>query len=124
MAKMLQVFKCEKCGNIVEVLHAGTCDPSCCDQTMKLLVENTVDAAKEKHVPVVEKVQGGFRVKVGAVAHPMTEEHRIEWIELLADGISYRKFLKAGDPPEAFFAVDAVKVTVREYCNLHGHWSA
>jgi superoxide reductase len=91
---------------------------------MKLMKENTVDAAREKHVPVIEKVPGGYKVKVGAVAHPMEEKHHIEWIELIADGEAYRYFLKPGMAPEATFKIDAAKVTAREYCNLHGLWKA
>jgi superoxide reductase len=124
MAEKLQVYKCELCGNIVEVLHGGVGELVCCGQPMKLLVENTVDAAKEKHVPVIEKVQGGYKVKVGAVDHPMDEKHYIEWIELIAGERAYRQFLKPGQAPEAFFAVEAEQVTAREYCNLHGLWKA
>jgi superoxide reductase len=91
---------------------------------MKLLVENTVDAAKEKHVPVIEKVEGGVKVKVGAVAHPMEEKHYIEWIQIIADGKADRKFLNPGQAPEAFFKTTAKNVTAREYCNLHGLWKA
>jgi superoxide reductase len=90
---------------------------------MKYITENTVDAAKEKHVPVIEKKDGGYKVTVGSVVHPMEDKHYIQWIELLADGVSYRKFLKPGSAPEAFFAVDAQNVSAREYCNLHGLWS-
>jgi len=82
------------------------------------------DWKKEKHVPVIEKVAGGFKVKVGSVAHPMEEKHHIQWIELLADGKSYTQFLKPGQAPEALFLLEAAKVTAREYCNLHGHWKA
>ena len=124
MSKMHEVYKCEGCGNIVTILHPGTCVPACCGQPMKLLAEGTTDAAKEKHVPVIEKIDGGYKVKVGGVAHPMEEKHYIEWIELQADGMSYRKFLKPGDAPEAVFMTDATKVVAREYCNLHGHWKA
>ena len=124
MAEKLQVYKCELCGNIIEVLHAGAGELVCCGQPMRLMTENTVDAAKEKHVPVVEKVAGGYKVKVGAVPHPMEEKHYIEWIELLADGKAFRQFLNPGDAPEAFFAVDAANVSAREYCNLHGLWRA
>jgi superoxide reductase len=124
MAKRLEVYKCEVCGNIVEVLHGGDGDLVCCGQKMKLMAENTVDAAKEKHVPVIEKKGDAITVKVGAVPHPMTEEHHIEWIELLADGVAYRQFLKAGDAPQAVFRVPASSVTAREYCNLHGLWKA
>jgi superoxide reductase len=91
---------------------------------MNLLKENTVDASKEKHVPIIEKTKTGMKVKVGSVAHPMEEKHFIEWIELVADGISYRKFLKPGDAPEADFKVAAKALTAREYCNLHGLWKA
>jgi superoxide reductase len=124
MAERLEVYKCELCGNIVEVLHGGKGELVCCGQPMKLMKENTVDAAKEKHVPVIEKVPGGYKVKVGAVAHPMEEKHYIEWIELIADGEAYRYFLKPGMKPEATFKIDAAKVTAREYCNLHGLWKA
>jgi superoxide reductase len=124
MTEKLQVYKCELCGNMVEVLHGGVGELVCCGQPMTLLSENTVDAAKEKHVPVIEKVAGGYKVKVGAVAHPMEEKHHIEWIELLAGNKAYRQFLKPGDAPEAFFATDASSVSAREYCNLHGLWKA
>jgi len=124
MTQKLEVYKCDVCGNIVEVLHAGGGELVCCGQPMKLMKENTVDAAKEKHVPVIEKVDGGFKVKVGSVAHPMEEKHYIEWIEIIADGKAYRQFLKPGDLPEAVFNIDAKSVTAREYCNLHGQWKA
>jgi superoxide reductase len=124
VAEKLEVYKCEVCGNIVEVLHGGKGELVCCGQPMKLYKENTVDAAKEKHVPVVEKVAGGFKVKVGSVAHPMEERHYIEWIEVIADGEAYRYFLKPGVAPQASFKIDAGKVTAREYCNLHGLWKA
>jgi superoxide reductase len=124
MTERLQVYKCEICGNIVEVLHTGAGELVCCGAPMKNFVENTVDAAREKHVPVVEKIAGGFKVKVGSVAHPMEEKHYIEWIEIMADGKAYREFLQPGQAPEATFAVQADKVTAREYCNLHGLWKA
>jgi len=124
MTKQLQVYKCEVCGNIVEVLHAGVGQLVCCDQSMKLMEENTVDAAREKHVPVVEKTADGFKVKVGSVPHPMEEKHYIEWIELIADGKAYRQFLKPGGTPEAVFCVQAHNITAREYCNLHGLWKS
>ncbi len=124
MAEKLQVYKCEICGNIVEVLHGGGGELVCCDQPMKQAIENTIDAAKEKHVPVIEKVPGGFKVKIGSVAHPMEEKHFIEWIELIADGKAYRQFLSPGMEPEAAFMLDAATVTAREYCNIHGLWKA
>jgi superoxide reductase len=122
MTERLDIYKCDVCGNIVEVVHEGKGELVCCGQPMKLFKENTVDAAKEKHVPVVEKTADGFKVKVGEVAHPMEEKHYIEWIELIADGKSYRQFLKPGEVPEAVFKIDADQVTAREYCNVHGLW--
>jgi len=124
MTKLNQVYKCEVCGNIVTVLHEGVGELVCCGQPMKLMEENTVDATREKHVPVVEKIANGFKVKVGEVAHPMEASHYIEWIEIIADGKSFRKFLKPGDEPEAEFMIKADNVIAREYCNLHGLWKA
>lgn len=120
--QLRQIYKCEICGNIVEVLHPGAGTLVCCGQPMKLVVENTVDAAREKHVPVIEKVPNGFKVSVGSVLHPMIDTHYIEWVELLADGRSYRQFFKPGDTPVAVFEVTAKEVSAREYCNLHGLW--
>ena len=124
MAEQLEVYKCDLCGNIVEVLHGGAGELVCCGQPMKLFVENTVDAAKEKHVPAVEKTAEGFKVKVGSVPHPMEEKHYIEWVEVIAGGKTYRQFLKPGEEPEATFCIDADQVTAREYCNIHGLWKA
>jgi superoxide reductase len=124
MAKKLEIYKCEHCGNIVEVVHAGGGQLVCCGEAMKLITENTVDASKEKHVPVIAKVDGGYKVTVGSVAHPMEEKHYIEWIELIADNQAYRKFLQPGDAPEAVFKIDATQVSAREYCNIHGLWKA
>jgi superoxide reductase len=124
MAKLLEVYKCNLCGNIVELIHVGGGTLVCCGEEMALLTENTVDAAKEKHAPVIEKVDGGFKVTIGSVAHPMEEKHYIEWIELIADGKAYRQFLKPGEAAETVFKVAATSVTARELCNLHGVWSA
>jgi superoxide reductase len=124
MAKRDEVYKCEVCGNIVEVLHGGAGELVCCGQPMKLMKENTTDAAKEKHVPVIEKVAGGVKVKIGSVAHPMEEKHYIEWIEIIADGKVCRQFLKPGQAPEAVFPVKAAEMTARAYCNLHALWKA
>ncbi|MCG2724765.1 MAG: desulfoferrodoxin [Elusimicrobia bacterium] len=110
------------CGNIVEMLHSGMGELVCCEKPMKLFIENSVDAAKEKHVPIIEKTGEGFKVKLGSVAHPMEEKHYIEWIELMAGKKSYKKFLNPGDAPEAEFCIDADEVTARAYCNLHGLW--
>ena len=123
MTEKLQIYKCEVCGNIVEVLHEGVGELVCCNQPMKLYEENTVDAAKEKHVPVSEKTSEGLLVKVGEVPHPMEEKHYIEWVEVIdGKGKAYRKFLKPGDSPEASFEVSGSGLKVREYCNLHGLW--
>lgn len=124
MTELRQIYKCNVCGNIVEILHAGKGQLVCCNKPMILLAENTVDAAREKHVPVIEKADGKVTVKVGDVAHPMEEKHFIEWIEIIADGQTYRQFLNPGDKPEAIFNVSADNITARAYCNLHGNWKA
>ncbi|MFZ5798351.1 MAG: desulfoferrodoxin [Desulfobulbus sp.] len=124
MTKKNEVYKCSLCGNIVEVLHTGAGELVCCGQPMDLMVENTVDAAKEKHVPVISKVENGYKVVVGSVPHPMEEKHWIEWIELIADGKVYRANLAPGMAPEAVFCIEADTVTAREYCNLHGLWKS
>ncbi len=119
------MYTCE-CGAVVEVAVGcdcgDECQPSCCGKPMRKLVENTVDAAKEKHVPVLEKIDGGWKVKVGSVPHPMTPEHYIAAIELLADGQVLRKTLSPTDQPEAIFMTKAAAPTAREFCNLHGLW--
>lgn len=124
MTARLQVYKCELCGNIVEVLTPGAGELVCCSQPMVLLGEKTADATTEKHVPVIEKTEGGYKVKVGSVPHPMEEKHYIEWIELVADGAAYRQFLSPGDAPEATFAIEAAEVSAREHCNVHGLWKS
>jgi len=124
MTEKRQIYKCDICGNIVEVLHNGAGELVCCGEPMRLVKENMVDASKEKHVPVIERKGEMITVKVGSVAHPMEEKHYIEWIELVADGRSYKKFLKPGEKPEATFMCKAEKLTAREYCNLHGLWKA
>ena len=123
MTEILQIYKCEVCGNIVEMVHGGAGELVCCGQPMKFLVENTVDAAKEKHVPVIEKIDGGIKVKVGSVEHPMEEKHYIEWIEIVSGNKAYRQFLKPGATPEAVFTVEG-DFTAREYCNIHGLWKS
>ncbi len=124
MAQFLEVYKCEACGNIVEIMRGGEGGLVCCGAPMKLMKEGSTDGAKEKHVPVIEKTANGYKVKVGSVAHPMEEKHWIQWIELVADDVSYTRFLKPGQAPEAEFCISAQKVVAREYCNLHGHWKA
>ncbi|MCJ7652875.1 MAG: desulfoferrodoxin [Actinobacteria bacterium] len=123
MAARFDVYECEVCGHVVEVLREGKGTLVCCDQPMKLLEANTVDAAVEKHVPVVEEVEGGIKVKIGSVPHPMVPEHWIEWVQVIKDGSSYRRFLTPGDEPEAFFEIEpAGGLIAREHCNLHGLW--
>ncbi len=122
MIEKEQVYRCEVCGNIVSVLHAGGGTLVCCGKDMTLLKANSTDAAQEKHVPVIEKVAGGYKVSVGSVAHPMEEKHYIEWVELSGDGIVQRHYFKPGDKPEVVFMTSASSVTAREYCNLHGLW--
>jgi len=119
-----QVYKCNICGNIVEVLHAGKGELVCCGQPMELLKEKSEDVGLEKHVPVIEKTENGVKVKVGSVPHPMEEKHYIEWIEVIADGKVYREFLNPGGKPEAEFEVKAEKIEAREYCNIHGLWKS
>ena len=124
MGKRYSIYKCEICGHIIEVLHEGKGTLVCCGQPMKLFVENTVDAAKEKHIPVVEKTSNGFRVKVGSVPHPMEEKHYIEWVQImLPQNLVMRKFLSPGEPPEAEFVISQDYIKAREYCNIHGLWS-
>ena len=122
MARKLEIYKCASCGNIVEVVHGGVGELVCCGQPMDLLDEKTADAGMEKHVPVIEKIDGGYRVKVGSVPHPMEAKHYIEWIEVIADGKAYRQFLNPGDAPEAIFNIEAESISAREYCNVHGLW--
>jgi len=122
MTEQKQIYKCNVCGNIIEVLHTGVGQLVCCGQPMELLIKNTTDASKEKHVPVIEKTKERILIKVGSVPHPMEEKHYIEWIEIIADDVVYRKFLKPGDKPEAEFNIKAEKIDAREYCNLHGLW--
>jgi len=117
-----QVYLCQECGAIVEILVPGEASLVHCGKPMELLEEQTAPAAEEKHVPVIEKVDGGFKVTVGSSPHPMTDRHWIEWIDLIADGKTYRQFLDPGDKPEAVFCVDAKEVSAREHCNLHGLW--
>ena len=124
MTKRLQVYKCEVCGNMVEVVHAGAGELVCCNQPMTLIEENTVDAAQEKHVPVIEKTAEGFKVTVGSVSHPMEEKHYIQWVQLIAGEEICLQFLHPGDKPEVFFKIDAKTAFARAYCNLHGLWKS
>ena len=120
------VYKCNVCGNIVELTHVGGGELVCCTKPMVPVKENTTDAATEKHVPVVTETENGIKVVIGEIVHPMEEAHWIEWIEVITkDGKSYKKFLNPGDAPEAEFCISKADVAkVREYCNLHGLWKA
>lgn len=125
MTKRLEVYKCNLCGNIVEVNHAAGGTLVCCGQNMELLVEKEADSSTEKHVPVIEEIEGGYKVTVGSTIHPMTAEHYIEWIELVTEANEELKvYLKAGDEPVAVFKTDAKALFAREFCNVHGHWKA
>ncbi len=127
MPELKQVYKCEICGNVVEIVGAGPGDLVCCGENMVLLKEKSSDQGLEKHVPVIEKTEKGILVKVGSVPHPMEKEHFIQWIEVVFNGRVYRKHLSPGEKPEAEFPVsldEAESIKAREYCNLHGLWSA
>jgi len=124
MIERLEIYKCEPCAVLVEVLTDGESELICCDKPMQKLVAKTADQGREKHVPVVEKVSGGIKVKVGSIAHPMEEKHYIQWIEVIVGDKAYRQFLKPGNPPEATFKIEADNITVREYCNIHGLWQS
>jgi len=124
MTEKLEIYKCEICGNIVEVLHKGAGQLVCCGEPMRLIEEKTKEEGREKHLPVIEKTDKGIRVKVGSVAHPMQEKHYIEWVEVESNGKLYRKFLSPGDVPEAEFPVKEKRIGVREYCNVHGLWKS
>lgn len=125
MTKLREIYKCEICGNIVEVLHTGIGSLVCCGQPMKRMEEQTEDSSVEKHVPYIEKTEKGIRVKVGQnQEHPMTDEHHIEWIQVLTPTAAYRKFLSPGGKPEAEFEIQEDDVVAREYCNIHGLWKS
>ena len=124
MAEARQIYVCEKCKIMVEVLRGGPGTLVCCGQEMVLVDPKATDEGKEKHLPVIEKTADGYQVTVGSVLHPMTEEHHIEWIELIADGVVHRAHLDPTGAPRASFCVQADTVTARESCNLHGVWAA
>jgi len=122
MAEKLQIYKCETCGNIIEVLHGGKGELVCCGKPMKLMEEQTADATTEKHVPVVETGDAGVTVRVGSVPHPMEDKHHIEWVQIMAGDDVYRIFLKPGGAPEGNFKILKGDISAREYCNVHGLW--
>lgn len=123
MTELREIYKCEVCGNIVEVLHTGVGELVCCEQPMKLMEPQTEDSTKEKHVPYVEETDEGILVKIGQNQdHPMEEKHYIEWIQVVTDDAAYRKMLHPGDKPQAIFPVKDTNIVAREYCNIHGLW--
>jgi superoxide reductase len=125
MPKIKEIYKCNICGNIIEILHEGIGQLVCCDEPMELMKEKTEDSSIEKHVPFIEKTASGILVKVGENQdHPMEVKHYIEWIQVIADGVAYRMFLKPGDKPQAEFAIEANEIIAREYCNIHGLWKS
>ena len=124
MTVQKQVYRCNVCGNIVEVLHTGKGELVCCGQPMELLQEKTADIGLEKHVPVIETTDRGIKVKVGDVPHPMEEKHYIQWIEVITEGGSCQRILKPGDKAEAEFEIRPQKLVAREYCNIHGLWKS
>jgi len=124
MTKINEIYRCNVCGNIVAMVHSGVGSLVCCGEEMELMKENSVDAAKEKHVPIVEENGDEIIVRVGEILHPMEEKHFIEWIELICDDKSIRYFLKPGDKPEVKFKKSCSSYIVRAYCNLHGLWKS
>src|SRR3989339_743523 len=124
MTEQKQIYRCNVCGNIIEVIHPGVGQLVCCGQPMELLPANTTDASQEKHVPVIEKTADGYKIKIGSQPHPMEEKHFIEWIEIVVDGSAIKKFLRPGDAPEAMFTVTGETASARAYCNLHGLWQS
>ncbi|MDI6644854.1 MAG: desulfoferrodoxin [Methanobacteriaceae archaeon] len=126
MTELNQIYRCKICENIIEVVHAGIGELVCCGQPMSLLNEFNEDSGAEKHVPVIEETDSGFKVKVGSIPHPMEDDHYIEWIEINVDGLVCRRFLNSGDEPEVFFEIDSPyeSINVREYCNIHGLWKS
>ncbi|HHX58938.1 MAG TPA: desulfoferrodoxin [Candidatus Moranbacteria bacterium] len=120
-----KIYKCSICGNVTELLYDGGGELVCCGQPMELMEEKVQEEGNEKHLPVIEEIETGYKVKVGSVEHPMEDKHYIEWIELIVDGVSSRVFLQPGEKPEAEFKVaKGESVSAREYCNIHGLWKA
>lgn len=124
MTEKNQTYKCNICGNVVEILHTGAGQLVCCGQPMDLLSEKKEDEGQEKHVPVIERIDGGVIIKIGAVPHPMEKEHYIEWIEMIINDKSCRVFLKPGNKPEAKFQTTEENISARAFCNIHGLWKS
>ncbi len=123
MTKPLEVYKCEICGNIVEILHQAGGELVCCGQPMTLMTERLEDQGYEKHLPVIERDNKNVKVKIGSVPHPMEENHYIEWVEVVGNSTILRKHLNPGDKPEATFEYTEKMEKAREYCSVHGLWS-
>lgn len=125
MTQLKQIYKCNVCGNIVEVLHVGAGELVCCGQPMELKEEKTEEEGlTEKHLPVIEKTENGILVKIGSTLHPMEKEHYIEWIELNTENGSIKKFLNPEDEPMAVFEMNGENFSARVYCNVHGLWKS
>ena len=122
MTEKRELYHCPICGNLVEVLNNGAGTLVCCGKPMARIEGNATDASQEKHVPVIEKIEGGYKVTVGTIGHPMTEEHFIQWIELVTPSFVFRRELRPGNEPEAVFMTTEEPIMAREYCNLHGLW--
>lgn len=123
MTEVRELYKCNICGNTVRVIARGDGDLVCCGEPMTKLTANTTDASQEKHVPVITKVEGGYKIAVGSVPHPMEEAHYITCIALLTeDGIIHDKNLNPGEKPEVIVKTNAKAVHACEYCNIHGLW--
>ncbi|MDD2370531.1 MAG: desulfoferrodoxin family protein [Firmicutes bacterium] len=123
MTKKRGIYYCSDCKVTLEALSDGT-DVKCCGNDMELLIENDKEASLEKHIPIIEKIDGGFKVTVGSVLHPMEEAHYIQWIELNEGDKAQIKFMSPGQQPIADFKTDATEVTAREFCNIHGLWKS
>ena len=118
----MKIYKCDVCKNMVDLLHDGGRQLTCCDTLMRELVANTQEASEEKHIPVIERSEKELLVRVGEVEHPMDENHYIEWIAIVSGKTVIRRFLSPGDKPEARFAPNSKDIEVFAYCNLHGLW--
>ena len=122
MTELNQIYKCNICGNIVEMVHNGAGELVCCGAPMEHLHAKTEDEGVEKHKPVIERTDIGVIVRIGEVPHPMVSEHYIEWIEVTTEHRVYRKYLEPGSEPQAEFCLEAEHITARAYCNVHGLW--
>jgi len=122
MTEQKQVYKCNLCGNITEVLSIGAGELVCCGQPMELMQSKTEDIGQEKHLPIIKKIENGIAVEVGSILHPMEEKHHIQWIEVIVDKLSCKKLLNSNDKPIAKFNLKSEKMKVKAFCNIHGLW--